>query len=294
MNTLSKVALLGGTIFSSAVSGTPVNTADLPYSTPSFLTTIGFPDGDHSGNSTLSTRDIRGSLPVHADTMEHRFQPVLDFDKDGCYYTSAMDPSGNLNPGLNYALLGGHPGCLARDCREPNRLENNNVYSRKRCNNGWCAIMYAYYFEKDQVICGSWANGHRHDWEHIVVFIKDDRVHRVAPSCHGKYDGATNSPRIKDDTRAKVVYHKDGGFTHCFRMANAADDAIENYTGNWFLGRLVGWMGFPTAALRGKLTGFHDGAGPNLERDEFTENLRNAAGNSVAGFDPANDVDSYA
>ena len=89
----------------------------------------------------VTARDIRGSLPVSASTLEHRFQPVIDFDKDGCYYTSAIDPDGNLNPGLS-AANGVQPNCQRATCRDNNRLENNNVYSRSRCNNGWCAIMY--------------------------------------------------------------------------------------------------------------------------------------------------------
>lgn len=87
--------------------------------------------------SPLLQRDVRGSLAVGASEVEHKFQPFTDFDTDGCYYTSAIDPSGNVNPGLP-SPIGKKP---QDDCRQPNRLENNNVYSRKRCNNGWCAIM---------------------------------------------------------------------------------------------------------------------------------------------------------
>jgi hypothetical protein len=214
-----------------------------------------------SAPNTLSRRGIVQSITDSASELEHRFQPVTDFDKDGCYYTAAVGADGTKNGGLGPGQ-GVPPGCLASTCRDRNRLENNNVYSRSRCNNGWCAIMYEYYFEKDQIVCGSFAGGHRHDWENIVVFVKDDQVKRVAPSCHGGYGGATNTPRIKDGVRAKVVYHKDSGRTHCLRMANEADDKVENHTGDWFLGRLIGWNNWPNEGLRNtamRPSYFHNG-----------------------------------
>ncbi|KLU88286.1 hypothetical protein MAPG_07273, partial [Magnaporthiopsis poae ATCC 64411] len=228
-------ALLLGSMAGRALAATAVIPADVPFATP--WVAIAAPadyveEDEAAANATdmteipeLRRRDIRGALPVRALAIEHQFQPVLDFDKDGCYYTSAIDPNGSRNPGLP-AAGGVPPNCLRAACREPNRLQNSNVYSRARCNNGWCAIMYEYYFEKDQVLCGSYAAGHRHDWENIVIFVRDNQVKRVAPSCHAEYSKATNSPRLQGQ-RAKVVYHKDGGRTHCFRYATAADDKIE-------------------------------------------------------------------
>ncbi len=114
-------------------------------------------------------------------------------------------------------------------------------------------------------------------------------MRRVAPSCHDNYGGATNWPRLHEGTRAKVVYHKDGGQTHCFRMANAADDSIENYTGRWFIGNLIGWRNWPNTGLRDRLANFHQGASPKLRDGVFAGYLREAAGNQVPGFNP--DVD---
>ena len=80
-------------------------------------------------------RDILTPLPQSADETELKYQPLLDFDSDGCYNTAAIDPSGNTNPGK------GATGTPQGDCRDPPQLENSNVYSRKRCNNGVCAVM---------------------------------------------------------------------------------------------------------------------------------------------------------
>ncbi|KAF5981864.1 hypothetical protein FCOIX_4003 [Fusarium coicis] len=250
-----------------------------------------------AGPLKLAKRVLMGRLDDGAHEIEHKFQPVTDFDTDGCYYTSAIDKDGNTNRGLSQKDV--YFKGPAADCREPNRLENNNVYSRKRCNNGWCAIMYEYYFEKDQSSWGTinaagGGNGHTHDWENIVVFVQGEDVKRVAPSCHGGYEHATNTPLL-DGQRAKVVYHKDGGFTHCWRMANEADDDIENYTGQWFIGNLVGWDNWPVVngrSLRDYLyDAWNGGVGPKFwdKDDSFTKKLGEAAGDQCPGFDPAKD-----
>lgn len=234
--------------------------------------------------STLTGRDVLQRLPEGSDPLEVRLQPLLDFDKDGCYNTAAIDPSGRTNPGK--AATGTPEG----KCRDRAQLDNSNTYSRKRCNNGYCAIMYEYYFEKDQAALGTYGSGHRHDWENIVVFSKGNQVVRVAPSCHGKYDHATNSfPR--NDLHPLIVYHKDGAGTHCFRVANNNDVAHpENHFGQFYRSPLVGWNNWPNNGLRDKmLNAWKGGIGPKLD-DEFSGALRAAAGNGVPGFNP--DIDS--
>ncbi|KAF4455801.1 hypothetical protein F53441_2000 [Fusarium austroafricanum] len=231
----------------------------------------------------ISKRDVIPALPQGADEVELKFQPSLDFDSDGCYQTSAIDPDGNLNPGH------GATGTPQGDCRDPHQLENSNTYSRKRCNNGICAIMYETYYEKDQAVGGSFLGGHRHDWENIVVFARGDDIIRVAPSCHGKYDGASND-FPKDGTTPLLVYHKDGAGTHCYRFANDDDIAKpENPTGSFFKAPLVGWNNWPSTDLRDKmLQNWNGGVGPKLD-DEFENSLRSAAGDGVEGFDPSKD-----
>ncbi|MFD8194683.1 NPP1 family protein [Streptomyces wuyuanensis] len=100
-------------------------------------------------------------------------------------------------------------------------MEQSNSYSRPKCNNGWCAIMYALYAEKAKYVSvsahGDWLT--RHGWDM-----------RFDPS----------------GTHPKIVYHKDGPGTHALRFADSADDAVENSTGGWFYPRLIGWeWGYP-------------------------------------------------
>ncbi|KAI9150736.1 NLP effector protein 10 [Paramyrothecium foliicola] len=230
--------------------------------------------------TTPAKRDVISALPGSASDLENKFQPLLDFDSDGCYNTAAIDPSGNTNPGKDAT------GTPEGQCRDPPQLENSNAYSRARCNNGFCAIMYEYYFEKDQAVLGSFLGGHKHDWENIVVFTQGETVVRVAPSCHGGYGDASNQFPINGQ-RPYIVYHKDGAGTHCFRFANDGDiSSPENPFGEFYTSPLIGWDSWPDVGLRDKmLSAWSGGVGPKLD-NEFGDKLKEAAGDGVAGFDP--------
>lgn len=78
------------------------------------------------------------------------------------------------------------------------------------------AHVYAYYFEKDVAVQHvSDVGGHRHDWEHIIVFVKDGKAKIVACSIHKDYDTRKDMGSVRwDGTHPKIVYHKDGGSTH--------------------------------------------------------------------------------
>ncbi|MFT9667390.1 NPP1 family protein [Streptomyces rhizosphaericola] len=219
-------------------------------------------------------------LPGNADDLERRFQPALDYDKDGCYATSAIGPDGTIAPGLK---LG---GALNGDCRDLSDLENSNAYSRAKCDNGWCAILYTYYFEKDQVAPGGLFGGHRHDWEHVVVWVHDDKAQYVATSAHGNFTVHKAADVPFDGTHPKVVYHKDGASTHCFRKATAKDEPPENHYGTWHYAPLVGWNGYPDG-LRDKLLAADFGkATIGIREDRFTGHLTKALPKGVP-FNPA-------
>ncbi|KAL6849118.1 hypothetical protein ACO1O0_008648 [Amphichorda felina] len=245
----------------------------------------------------LTPRNIITALPENADGKELKYQPLIDFDKDGCYNTAAVDPDGNVNEGHEAT------GTPEGDCRDAHQLENSNVYSRARCNNGYCGILYEYYFEKDQTVSGTFAGGHKHDWENIVVFVKDDdeatEVLRVSPSCHGKYDDALDISEgkiiLKDGAHPYMVYHKDGtvgeGTTHCFRPADQEDvDGPENFSGDFYRSPLVGWNGWPNDSVWQALVDeWPSGVCPKWLDSEFEGALRDALGDALPEFDPALD-----
>ncbi|OIW24551.1 NPP1-domain-containing protein [Coniochaeta ligniaria NRRL 30616] len=211
------------------------------------------------------------ALPQKATANDLRWQPSMDFDTDGCYNVPAIDAQGNTAQGLPHNFVG-----LAQDCHDLSDLDNNNVYSRQRCNNGWCAYLYDYYFEKDVAIANFYDVGHTHDWEHIVVWVRDDKAQYVAASAHGSYEVKAAADVRWDGEHPKMVYHKDGLGTHAFRFANADDDRIENAKGVWFRGALVSYNGFP-AGIRDKLFAHDFGSATMASPDSrFANNLNNA------------------
>ncbi|UUN30605.1 NPP1 family protein [Streptomyces sp. FIT100] len=219
------------------------------------------------------------ALPANADPMEQTFQPALDYDTDGCYATPAIGPDGTLNPGLNPS------GALNGQCRDASDLDNTNAYARSKCNNGWCAVLYGLYFEKDQALSGTSLGGHRHDWEHIVVWVQNDQAQYVSTSNHGDFTVHSRDQIRWDGSHAKIVYHKDGISTHCFRAATANDEPPENHQGVWQYPDLVGWNGYP-AGLRDKLSQADFGSAHfGLKDGSFNSHLAEAKPSGIP-FDP--------
>ncbi|KAK1973321.1 necrosis inducing protein [Colletotrichum cereale] len=178
---------------------------------------------------------------------DKKWQPAMDYDTDSCYNSPAIDQYGKLNYGMDVCYAWTTEGY----CRDEWDLDNMNVYSRARCNNGWCAYMYAYYFEKDQI---SLCLGHQHDWEHVVVFVQDGVPKFVSISVHGQYERRKWEDIYKQGTHPRIVYHKDGMSSHALRFAKPKDAIPENHWNSLILGDLVGWNGFPSTAIRDKMT----------------------------------------
>lgn len=218
-------------------------------------------------------------LPGNASALESSFQPAYDYDTDGCYPTPAIGSTGELNGGLKPT------GALNGNCRDASDLANTNGYSRAKCNNGWCAVVYALYFEKDQAIPGVSLGGHRHDWEHVVVWSQGGEAKYVSTSAHGDFVVHARDQVRWDGTHPKIVYHKDGIGTHCFRAANTNDEPPENHRRAWQFPTLVGWDGYP-ANLRDKLSQADFGSAHfGLRDDSFASHLAEAKPAGIP-FDP--------
>ncbi|KAH7349685.1 secreted protein [Plectosphaerella cucumerina] len=242
----------------------------------------------------------------HAQALEFRFQPLLDFDTDSCYNVPAISPSCTISPGLE-------PSGDTSPCRAPSALDNSNVYVRGRCNRGWCAFLYSYYFQMDWAApspLSQW--NHRHDWESIVVWEYRGAARSVAVSCHGEYESraAEDVPSAlspaefplpnwdwlpKDEaTHPKVVFHKSGARTHCFRFAKSGggDEPPENDKHVWIRGGLLGWQGY-LVELRDKLRD-HDFGSAHLpwhSEEQYTAELVKSMPQAARddGFDCAYD-----
>ena len=232
--------------------------------------------------ATAALADPPRNLPAGAGGYESTFSPAYDYDTDGCYAVAAIAPDGTLNGGLKTT------GAVNGSCRDQWDLDESQTYARSRCNNGWCAIVYASYFEKDQAVAGSGLGGHRHDWEHVVSWVDQstDQVEYVSTTQHSSQKTYPRSQVRFDGTHPKVVYHKDGGSTHFFRLANTNDEPPENHYHNWRYPPLVDWSGWPSIALRDRLMTADFGSATIKIGDGSFETLLTAAKPAGIPFNP--------
>lgn len=215
-------------------------------------------------------------------------ETAFDFDTDSCYNAPAVDGDGNVNPGRDTCEIE-DPGD-ASICRQQSYLDNNNVYVRSRTNNGWTAMLFGYYFETDaKSTCG----GHRHDWEHVVVWVEGEDIRYVAASAHGGYDVRDVGDVLMDGDHPKIVYHKDGAGTHAMRFAKEDDDdPVENHTGAWFYGDIVNYYGFPTAEIRNAMLDNDWGSGKiDFSDARIADALESAKGGKDIPLDTGVDED---
>ena len=232
--------------------------------------------------ATPALADPPGNLPQNAGGYEQSFSPAYDYDTDGCYATSAIGPDGTIAPGLNPT------GAVNGHCHDQSDLDDSQTYARSKCDNGWCAIVYASYFEKDQAVDGSGLGGHRHDWEHVISWVDQaaDEVEYVTTTQHSSQVTYPRSSVRFDGSHPKVVYHKDGASTHFFRLANSNDEPPENYYHNWRYPPLVDWNGWPSTALRDELMNADFGSATIKIKDGSFEYLLNASKPAGIPFDP--------
>ncbi|MFE9257342.1 NPP1 family protein [Streptomyces sp. NPDC006879] len=235
-------------------------------------------------SATAAHADPPGHLPQRAGGYEQSFSPAFDYDGDGCYATPAIGPDGTLAPGLKTT------GAINGNCHDRSDLDNSQTYARSACNNGWCAIVYAGYFEKDQAVHGSGLGGHRHDWEHVISWVNQasNRVEYVSTTQHSTVKTYPRSQVRFDGSHPKVVYHKDGAGTHFFRLANGNDEPPENHYHDWRYPPLVDWSGWPSSWLRDRLMNADFGAATIkiTDRDNrFAALLNNSKPGSIP-FDP--------
>nr|WP_308128374.1 NPP1 family protein [Frankia sp. CiP3] len=181
-------------------------------------------------------------------------------------------------------------GSLSGSCHDRSDLDNTNGYSRYYCSNGWCAIIYDLYFEKDQLTFAG--IGHTHDWEHVVIWTQNKQAKYVATSAHGKFNIYPASQIRWISTHPKIVYHKDGAGTHSFRPATSGDEPPENAYHTWRFPDLVGWNGYP-AGVRDKLSAANWGKAVfGLKNSQFLKNLMQAKPANVT-FNPFYSCDKY-
>lgn len=98
-----------------------------------------------------------------------RYEPYLHI-AHGCQSYPAVSATGQVGGGLD------NTGSPSGGCNDP---ANGQTYVRGGWHNGRYAIMYAWYFPKDQISAGGANGGHRHDWENVVLWIDNREFLRL-------------------------------------------------------------------------------------------------------------------
>lgn len=136
-------------------------------------------------------------------------------------------------------------GLPSSDCDS----SGGQIYARSATYDGKLAILYSWYFPKDEpsLVESAVGIGHRHDWEGIVVWLSgeslDAELLGVAASAHGDYSTSTdpslsgNGPLIRYYTELSILDHS-LGFTETVggqqpliaweSMPTVAQDALAN------------------------------------------------------------------
>ncbi|KAF9694266.1 hypothetical protein EKO04_008081 [Ascochyta lentis] len=123
-----------------------------------------------------------------------RFAPLLHI-AHGCQPYTAVDDAGNTSGGLQ------DTGNVSAGCRDQSK---GQLYARATWHKEKFAILYAWYFPKDQPNAGNVAGGHRHDWESVVVWLdnpanENPKILGGAASGHGSYKTTDNPNRQGDN-----------------------------------------------------------------------------------------------
>ncbi|EGZ21082.1 necrosis inducing-like protein NPP1 type [Phytophthora sojae] len=148
-----------------------------------------------------------------------KFNPQIHIT-NGCHPYPAVNAAGETSGGLQ---TNGAPsaGCKGSGW-------GSQVYGRSTWYKGRWAIMYSWYFPKDSP---STTLGHRHDWEHVVVWIDNPAVANpkilaVTPSAHSGYSkyAPPKAGTVTGNT-AKVNYESHWPVNHALDSTDVGGDA---------------------------------------------------------------------
>ncbi|PIG88424.1 NPP1 domain protein [Aspergillus arachidicola] len=139
------------------------------------------------------------------------YQPLLKV-VNGCVPFPAVDAQGNTNGGLDTS--GSNDGGCSKS--------DGQVYVRGGKSGDKYALMYSWYFPKDQAAPGM---GHRHDWEGVIVWISDpaktsaDNILAVCPSGHGRWNCSTDGYTLQE-THPLIKYYSVWPVNHQAGLTN--------------------------------------------------------------------------
>uniref|UniRef100_H3GFU3 Necrosis inducing-like protein NPP1 type n=1 Tax=Phytophthora ramorum TaxID=164328 RepID=H3GFU3_PHYRM len=137
-----------------------------------------------------------------------KFKPQIQI-RTGCNPYPAVNEFGEVGGGLKTS------GKSRGNCAGSGH--GSQVYGRSTWHNQVWAIMYSWYFPKDSPSPGM---GHRHDWEHAVVFIDnpdvpEPKILGCSVSSHDGYKKYNPCPPwVIDGTSLKVRYKHSWPINH--------------------------------------------------------------------------------
>jgi len=159
---------------------------------------------DITANAAIIDHDkVIGFQEVKPTTLtqkiEKQYQPFLNISSGAVPFpavNAAGDTSGGLKPS-------GDPHGHASH-------SIGQVYARSAWHNGMWAIMYSWYFPKDEPDT-THLGGHRHDWENIVVWLdnpanQQPKVLKISYSAHGGYTSYGYSDKTFQGSHPLVDY----------------------------------------------------------------------------------------
>lgn len=181
---------------------------------------------------------------------------AMAFGTDGCFPSSPVwskteHDEIRANPGqdINLKLT---DKCAYKDQFEKSYVLYNEIplqSSKKEDQNTYAARIYAMYAVKDETgVAESSGYAHQHEWEHIIVWMKNDKPDYVSVTQHSAVatKKAKDVAHLKDDPNTFAVKYIHGRFwnilkvsTHFFDFADKDKNGVAKNTnptpsGQWF------------------------------------------------------------
>ncbi|MQU79466.1 necrosis-inducing protein [Sinorhizobium medicae] len=154
---------------------------------------------------------VRG-LPDSTSGLLKTFQPYLKVIR-GCVPFPAVDADGSVSGGLKPS------GRVNGGCSR----SRGQIYVRAGEFNGQCAIMYSWFFPKDQNLDWPVAGGSRYDWQSVIVWLtrcdSEAQVEAVSYWSNVRWRWEVTPQPHMHGTHPLVKYYRQAGGYH-FSLAD--------------------------------------------------------------------------
>lgn len=159
-------------------------------------------------------------------------------------------------------------GSSTGGCRDTSK---GQTYARIGVANGTTAIMYTWYWPKDQTVDGVSTGAHRHDWENMIVWV-DNTTDPANPtilgggaSGHGEYKITKGT--LPGGNTAQVEYFSSFPTNHELQFTNTGGNTLA----------ISDWDAMPQVARDALQTTDFGSANVPFKDGNFEDNLAKAA-----------------